>query len=288
MGVMYAGALLERPPGRRYLSTLRFAEIAPKHPLPRPGTLARWRRTLPEGFVTSLVAPRETFVSARGPLRFDEGLEERFAWLLEAADAIGARVLVVPTAAELTTGQRDRDLLRWFFDRVPRRTDRAVVWAPGGLWEPDEAYRQARRMNVVYGFDPLESPVPPGPLAYARLQGVGARIRLTEGMLWDAYARLATSEARETFVAIESPRSFREACTLQRVMAAEADELALEEGAAGEPSGIRASEEDDALEEDDELAEDEPDDEDEGDDEDEDGAEAFADFDEEELDEHDR
>ena len=72
---VHAGALLERAPGPRYFARLHFAEVALRAPLPRPATLTRWRSALPEGFVLSIVAPKTSVVSAKGPLRFDDALE---------------------------------------------------------------------------------------------------------------------------------------------------------------------------------------------------------------------
>ena len=47
---LLAGASVERPPGAKYTAELRFAELAPSAPLPKPSTLRRWRHDLPEGF----------------------------------------------------------------------------------------------------------------------------------------------------------------------------------------------------------------------------------------------
>jgi uncharacterized protein YecE (DUF72 family) len=222
MPVLHVGTQLERPPGPKYLEELHFGELALPPPLPRPATLARWRKNLPTTFALALVAPRPTLVSSRGPLRFDEDLEAAVDWLGEAADALGAFALVLPTGADLTTGQRDRDLLAAYLERLPRPEGCIPVWAPSGLWEPDEAASQAQRLGVVYAVDPLESPIPEGPVGYARLRAVGGRRRFTEGMLDDTLEAVEASDNAEVYVAIESPRSFREATALQRMAQADA------------------------------------------------------------------
>ncbi len=216
---LYVGAQLDRPPGPKYVESLIFAELAPKPPLPKPKTLAGWRGGLPEGFVLSLVAPRAAVASRRGPMRFDEELEAGLGWFLEAAAALDARVLVVPTEADITTGQRDRDRLAAYFDRIPR--DRVVVWAPSGLWEPDQAHRLATKLGIQAAFDPLEDPVPPDPIVYGRMRAIGGRQRFTEGMLMDAFAEIVAAEPDEAFVAIESPRSFKEATRLVQIATGE-------------------------------------------------------------------
>jgi uncharacterized protein YecE (DUF72 family) len=218
MTTILAGALLDQPPGRRYRESLRFAELAPREPLPSLRTLRRWRSDLPEEFVMSLVAPRGSWAGAAGPLRLDEGLKDGVAWLLDAAEALAARAIVIATGSEVTTGQRDRDRLAAYFEAWPRPEGTNIVWAPAGLWEPEQAARQAARMNVLCAFDPLEAPPPAGPVQYARLQAIGGRQRFTEGMLHAVHDRLEMTAAEEALVTFDSPRSHREAATLQRLV----------------------------------------------------------------------
>lgn len=230
MTVLHAGALLERPPGPKYADALHFAELGPRAPLPRRATLEKWRDRMPQGLTLSLVAPKESTTSRKGPLRFDEGLEAGVAWLHEALETLGARMLVVPTGRDTTTGQRDRDLLAAYFDRV-RREGLKVIWAPSGLWEPEMARPFAKHLGVTLACDPLAQPVPADEPLYARLRALGGRQRFTEGMFLDLQDALAEAEVGEAFVAIESPRSFREASRLQQ--------LTLETG------GVPAADEDD-------------------------------------------
>ncbi|MFW6051382.1 MAG: hypothetical protein ACODAU_09420 [Myxococcota bacterium] len=230
MVTLHAGATLDRPPGPKYRADLHFAELSLAAPLPRPTTMARWRDEAGSSFRLSLVAPRPTMISARGPLRFDESLEDAVGWLWEVADALDVFAVVFPTGPEVTTGQRDRDRLAAYFDRFPRQGGRSLVWAPTGLWEPEMAVPQAQALGLVYGFDPLETPAPSGELAYGRLRAVGGRQRFGEGMLHDAYETMAASGADDAYVAIESGRSHREALALQR-LASEMDAEAAEETA---------------------------------------------------------
>ena len=106
-----AGAQVERPPGKKYASALRFAEIRPPLPVPRAGTLARWREDLADDFELALEAPLGTFRSAAGELRIDDGVHERVVWLRDAVSALRAFALVVRTSAEVTPSKRDRDRL---------------------------------------------------------------------------------------------------------------------------------------------------------------------------------
>ncbi|MFW5925954.1 MAG: hypothetical protein ACOC9O_03805 [Myxococcota bacterium] len=241
MVTIHAGATLERPPGTKYQAALHFAELSLPAPLPRAATLGRWRADLGEDVEVALVAPRPTMVSPQGPLHLDDDLGEAVAWLLDAADALAARALVFATGPEITTGRRDRDRLARYFEQIPREPGRLLVWAPGGLWEPELAIPQAEALGVLYGFDPLESPPPPGPVAYGRLRAAGGRQRYGEGVLLDVLDRLVSAAVPEAYVAIESPRSFREASNLQRL----ADEMTA-----------LAAEDEDEDEDEDEVGED--------------------------------
>jgi len=222
MTLIHAGALLDRAPGRKYLGALDFAEIAPAEPLPRAVTVRRWRDDLPDGFVTSFVVPKAACRSAKGALRFDEAMTAAFEWARESADALGARFVVVPTTHDLTTGQRDRDLLATWVERFAAPEGRELVWHPSGLWEHEVAAPFARKLGVRLAFDPLGTEPADEPLLYARLRAIGTRAKFTETLLLDALDALTSGDAEEAFVAIESPRSFKEATRLAELARADA------------------------------------------------------------------
>lgn len=223
MTAIHAGAVLDRAPGPKYLEALGFAEIAPAEPLPKASTVARWREQLPDGFVTSFVVPAPARRSARGAFRFDDAMRAALDWARESADALGARFVVVPTGRELTTGQRDRDLLAAWIEAFAAPEGRRVVWHPSGLWDPELALPFARKLDVTLAFDPLESEPPAGDaLLYGRLRAIGARSRFNETLLFHIVDALSESGADEAFVAIESPRSFKEASRLAQLARDEA------------------------------------------------------------------
>ncbi len=214
---LHAGALVERPPGPKYTATLHFCELAFPGALPKASTLARFGASLPEGFLTSLVLPPSLVRSAAGPLRFDADLEARFGWIADAATALRLTAIVVPTGPDVTPGQRDRDRLAAYFARLPRAEGRHIVWAPSGVWEREQIEALAAREGVLPAFDPFEDPLPEGPVVYARVRTLGARSRISSGMILDLAEFLLESGCDDAFVAIESPRSFKEASALQTV-----------------------------------------------------------------------
>ena len=212
---LVAGALLERPPGPRYLTELRFAELAPKAPLPKPSTLARWRGNRPEGFELGLRVPETCWNPSGSPLRAGEALERGLAWIHEACDALDPSVVVLATGAAITTGARDRERLREYLGHFPRAVGRAIVWRPTGLWEPEAVQRVAASLSVVGGFDAVDDPAPRSEVVYGTLLAEGFRRSFPEALLADVVDKLRDSGAARAFVTIDSPQSFREARLLQ-------------------------------------------------------------------------
>lgn len=231
---LHTGALLNQTPGPKYQAQLDFAEILPEQPLPRPGTLRKWRKDLPEDFTLSLVAPRDALVSDKGALRMTEEMETKRTWLGHAADALGARFLVIPTLGDLTPGLRDRQLLKSWVEGLKLPEHTTLVWHPSGLWEMEAAIDMANELGCILAFDPIEADVlPEGEVVYARLRGIGMRKRFSEDLLIDVVESIAELSCEENFVAFESERSFREAARLKALFA-EALELAAEEYDEGE------------------------------------------------------
>lgn len=221
--MIVAGATLERPPGRKYVEALRFAELTFPSSRPKRATLQRWRKSLPAELEVALVAPRATRISTLGAFRFDEELEKNIAWLVGALSATDAH-LVIPTGTELSTSTRDRERFAAWLARIPRRPDRHVIWAPTGIWESELARPFAEELGVICAFDPLEDDVPAGPIGYARLQALGGRQRFGEGLLSEVLDALDEADHEKTYVAIQSERSFREAKMLQLLAGASSDD----------------------------------------------------------------
>jgi len=263
--MLHVGALLDRAPGRKYVSTLRFAELAPRLPLPRPGTLASMRAALPSDFVLALRAPRSAVVSPRGALREDPELDAGLSWLTAAADALQARAVLIHTPSELTPGARSRDLLRAYVARLPQVAGRKYVWAAQGAWEPEEAQALCEELGLCRAFDPLETKSSSGEIVYATLRALGHRAGFSHAALSDALIRTLEHRPTEAFISVDAERAFDIARRLH-TLAAEAFSV----GAAAESGDEDTDAEPDEYEadEDDELdGEDELDDEDEEEDE---------------------
>jgi uncharacterized protein YecE (DUF72 family) len=214
---LLSGALLERPPGPKYTAELGFAEFAPQNPLPKPSTLTKWRKALPEGFEVALRAPEAAWNSLEGPLRAGAALDAGLQWLGGAVAALEPSLLVIPTGATITTGARDRQRLRDYFSRLPRPDGLTIVWRPTGLWEPDAVQSMAKTLSAVGGFDAVDDPVPDAPLVYGALLAEGLRRSFSHAQLLDVADKLQRSGAERAYVTVDSPQSFREARLLRAI-----------------------------------------------------------------------
>jgi hypothetical protein len=244
MADVFAGCLLERLPSPRALTAARFFEYAPRPPLPTLATLSRIRKQATIWPRISLVAPKSTWTTQRGPMRPGPELEAGIDWLTRVSDILSAFAIVLATGSELTTGERDGELLASFVERL-RPTGRAIVIAPRGLWEPEHAVPFAERIGATYGFDPLEHDAPEGKLVYGRVRPMGARPRLTEGHIAQIAERIVNAECEQAFVSLESDQCVREAKRLANQIAElQGLEVADEEDGDEEDSDEEDSDED--------------------------------------------
>jgi uncharacterized protein YecE (DUF72 family) len=216
--MLLAGCVLDRLPGSKYCAKLRFAELDLRDPLPRPGTLRKWRQQLPEGFQLALRAPRAALESAAGPLRASPEREEAMRWTLDAADALAADWVVLATPPALSPGGRSRDLLQALVESLPKTANRHWVWAYGGAWEDTEAQRVAAELGLVCAFDPLESERPAGPHVFARLRALGHRRSFSDASLQDAIDTIVPDVTELGVVSIDAERAFQYASRLQTLI----------------------------------------------------------------------
>jgi uncharacterized protein YecE (DUF72 family) len=232
--MLFAGSPLDRAPGRKYVAALRFAELSLRAPLPRVATLAGWRAGLPKDFAMALRAPRAALTSKIGPLRSDAATDAALATTLEFAKALEVRALVLPTPSDLAPGARSRELLKAFVAKLPRVEGRHYVWAPSGVWEPEEIDAVCEEVGLVRAFDPLQTPTrPAGEFVYAELRALGHRSGFSLAALDDALSVITSEETTEAFVNVDSPRGFDVAKRLTQ--------LAIERGIAVPAAVLAAS-----------------------------------------------
>ena len=212
----YAGAILERPPGPKYIKALAFAELALRGPLPKPKTLRSWRSDWPSGFKLALRVPEQAWVGQKGAFRKDSDVAEAQKWLFEAVSAVEASALVLRTDRRMSTGLRDREAFADYVSSIKESTQVPLVWSPTGLWESDLKRDAAEKLSITADTNPLESENAVGNPAYASLIASGSRRSFSQAILLDVLESvLSAQQAKRAFVAIESPASFREAQLLQ-------------------------------------------------------------------------
>lgn len=221
--MLMAGSVLDQLPGRKYNASLRFFEFAPRSPWPRAATLTRMRHQLPADMRVALRAPLSAVVGDAGPLRLDDGLRARRDEIAEAAERLGAHLLVIPTPSDLTPGQRSADLLRAYLEGLPRG-GRHIVWAPRGAWELERRVELAGELGLIPAFDPIQEPRPPGPIVYAQLVAIGYQTSFSMATFEDVLECLTGEALQEGFVSIDSPRSFKQAEQLQQLADAQSTE----------------------------------------------------------------
>lgn len=215
---LHVGAVLERPPGSKYRSSLSYAELRVVGPPPRPGKLAGWRDEQGDAFSFGLIVPTVAARSERGAFRLDEDSEAALQWTVDAAKALDARWLVLRTGADFTTGQRDRDRMDRWLEHFEAPLRERLVWHPSGLWDAELAIPFAKKRGLVRAFDPTEDGPGPG-VTYARLRAMGKQQRFSETVLLDVVDALEGSE--EAWVTVDSGRSFDEAKRLMALFAEE-------------------------------------------------------------------
>lgn len=212
---------LEKYQGRFDMVELRPIDSS----VPRVGTLRKWRKLVPPGFVFSVILPRVVGELTPGP-----ALDEALATSLEIAAAVEARCVVLQTPATVRPTAANRKRLVAIFERIaPEGTVRC--WEPTGMWEREDVIATARSAGVLPIFDAAREALTPGPIAYTRLRALGKTAALSAAMIERIAERIR--KRREAFVIVESVNEG------QRVRAALIAELARKRERSAGPMAVR-------------------------------------------------
>lgn len=231
----------------RYASRFDLMEVDAGRGLPKLATLRRWRAEAPADFAFSVVLPDH--VSALDGQPLDEA---GLARALEAADALGARFVVVRTPPSAHPSARTRRRLEELVARLPRDGWR-VAWEPRGLWEDDDSEQTAQALGVHLVRDVSRSEAPPlDDVVYARLRALGGGGQVSSGAVERAVDELEGK--REAYVVIEGSAAARAARILRESLTG----VQPVDGPEDEDYDVEAEgdEEDAPLEDDDDLDED--------------------------------
>jgi uncharacterized protein YecE (DUF72 family) len=212
---------LEKYQGRFDMVELRPIDSS----IPRIGTLRKWRKSVPPGFVFSVVLPR-----AIGELTPGAAMDQALATSLEIAAAVEARCVVLQTPATVRPTAANRKRLTAIFDRIPPEGT-VRCWEPAGMWEREDVIATARSAGVLPVFDAAREQLTPGPIAYTRLRALGKSAALGAVTIERVAERIR--KRREAFVIVEGPNEG------QRVRAALIAELARKRERAAGPMVVR-------------------------------------------------
>src|SRR5262245_35400529 len=168
-------------PQTRYFREFMLLEVQETHTgVPGEGTLRRFQREAPEGFVFTMLAPRD-------PAGFSDSKEWRqhLTGVLAFGKALGVEVLVFLSPPEYAPTKPNRAQLRAFFEKLPRR-GLTFVWEPPPGWSKTESAAIGSDNDLIVAVDPLAVSSFDKGRAYFRMPGpAGRRSRYEDGALQD-------------------------------------------------------------------------------------------------------
>lgn len=185
-------------PVSRYFREFEGVEISETElGIPGAGTVRRWMREAPEGFVFTLLAPKEIAASGFQLTPANEKLVKEVGALCKT---MNAQAVVFAAPPEFLPTRPNKSAVKKFVESLPARYPKAVV-SLGGFKLSDTLAAIDGKKNVIAAYDPLQDDPPPGKsdLAYLRLPGpAGFRSRYDETSLERVVEHLRTSRAKLT------------------------------------------------------------------------------------------
>ncbi|MGE0788749.1 MAG: DUF72 domain-containing protein [Sandaracinaceae bacterium] len=183
----------------RYLNEFMAVEISDTElGIPGTGTVRRWQREAPDGFVFTVLAPAELGASGFAPGGENDQHMKNILSFCKKLEAL-ALVFRVPeeVAFSRVTAQRAEKLL----GSLPKGAPRAVLDAPH--WKPANVEKICESANAIAARDPLSLPkAPSGGFAYLTLPGpAGHRSRYDEDTI-EAVASVCKRSTADTTVCV--------------------------------------------------------------------------------------
>jgi uncharacterized protein YecE (DUF72 family) len=217
---------------QRYAKAFDLLEVKCDPAPPSLRHLKRLRSEAPEGFVFSLVAGREL-----SDLAQSEPDTKVVSATHDAAQALGARFVVVRTPASVQPSARSRARLERLVKALEGAAE-GIAWEPRGIWSDEEMIAVAEELDLALVRDLAEHEPPPGDIVYTRLLGLGRNARIGSGAIERVGERL--EDATLGFVIVEGQGGVAVAKAL-RGSAVEIDD----EDGVDEEDGDSGEEEDD-------------------------------------------
>jgi uncharacterized protein YecE (DUF72 family) len=186
-------------PVSRYFREFEGVEISETElGIPGQGTVRRWLREAPEGFVFTLLAPKEI---ALGGFQLTPATDKLIKDVAVLCKSMNAHAVVFAAPPEFATNRANKSALKKFVEALPARYPKAV-FSLAGFKLADTIAAIDGKKNVLAAYDPLSDEPPASAkadLAYIRLPGpAGFRSRYDEGSLEKVVAHIKASKAKLT------------------------------------------------------------------------------------------
>ena len=209
------------PQARRvYYKTFPLVEIQKTfYQLPRVKTSLNWRHEAPAHFEFTLKAWQlithrpssptyrhlqhpipEKQREAYGSFRPTPEIFQAWKETLDVAKALEAEIVVFQSPSSFGPGPKNMQQMRDFFGSIERDTLK-LAWEPRGHWEPEEAGRICRELDLLHVVDPFNCREKSGSVIYWRLNGTGGyRHRYTDQELSKLVTVLRKSKKKKAYV----------------------------------------------------------------------------------------
>jgi uncharacterized protein YecE (DUF72 family) len=185
-------------PVSRYWREFEGVEISETElGIPGAGTVRRWQREAPEGFMFSLLAPKEII---GGGFEINDATGKLVKDVGALCKEMKAQAVVFAAPPEFAANRANKAAVKKFVESLPARYPKAVLSLP--TWKlADVNSAIDDKKGVIAAYDPLQEDKGTGKvdLAYLRLPGpAGHRSRYDEGSLERIVAHLKASKAKLT------------------------------------------------------------------------------------------
>ena len=200
----------------RYGKHLDLLEVRLDNGAPRRRTLEAMKSESPADLVFAVLVPKRLAALEQDP---SEGEGPALVTnVIETARSLSARWLVLRTPSSARPGSRTRERLAQLIAQL-KPAGVPIAWEPSGLLAEADAEAQAASLGVTLARDPARDDLPEGPIAYGRIQSLGAGGRVRSSALQRAADRLAGFE--EAYVVLEGDNALRAAKDLRGLLGVE-------------------------------------------------------------------
>ena len=185
-------------PVSRYWREFQGVEISETElGIPGAGTVRRWLREAPEGFVFTLLAPKD--IVAAG-FELNDTTQNLVKEIGNLCKTMKAQAVVFAAPPEFTASRPNKSAVKKFVEALPARYPKAVLSLPAWKLSEINAAIDGKK-GVVAAYDALQDDPSNAKveLAYVRMPGpAGHRSRYDEGSLERIVAHLKGSKAKLT------------------------------------------------------------------------------------------